>query len=258
MEMKGNEKIAFTAEAVALMRAKKRVDPFSKYFVSVGTEKRFEMFSKVIPKNSLERIFVKRINLSKELDKMIKLYCPEQIVELACGYSTRGLVRTRKSGRLVYVETDFSSAINRKKKILAENNVGVGKNHHFVVVDVIKDDLWKSVCKFVDRKKKTLVVAETLTSYLNREEHEFLVKNVKRFLGHFREGAYLSHEGLNMLKGVFGKLLLFYRNVVGKTKSHRHFYTSDDVRKYFSKKGFGEAKVKVVEGISQMLYLVKI
>jgi O-methyltransferase involved in polyketide biosynthesis len=255
--MKGNEKIAFTAEAVAFMRATKNVDEFSKYFVSEETRKRFRFFSKIVPRSNLERIFAKRINLSGELDNMVASYGPEQIVELACGYSTRGLILTRKNPKLVYIETDFSSVIERKKEIMKKNKIGLRKNHRLVAIDAIKDNLFDELKKIVDRKKRTLVVAETLTSYLNKEEHEFLVSNVQMFLENFKEGAYLSHEGKKMINGFFGKMLLFYRNVVGKTKSYRHFHDAGEVKKYFIKKGFKEVKVVENENISQMIYLAE-
>lgn len=255
--MKGNEKIAFTAEAVAFMRASKNVDEFSKYFVSDETRKRFRFFGKLVPRSRLERIFVKRINLSKELDKLIESYEPEQIVELACGYSTRGLIMSRKNSRLVYVETDFSQVIERKKEILKKNKIELKKNHRLMAVDSIKDDLSEKLRSMLDKRKKTLIIAETLTSYLDKEEHEFLVGNILRLLKDFDEGAYLSHEGKKMISGFFGKMLLLYRNLIGKTKSHRHFDDADEIRKYFLGKGFRKVKIAEKEDIGQMIYLAE-
>ncbi|MBU0907681.1 MAG: class I SAM-dependent methyltransferase [Nanoarchaeota archaeon] len=255
--MRGNEKVAFTAEAVAFMRASKNVDKFSKYFVSKETEKKFNFFGKIVPKSYFDRVFVKRIGLSRELDKLMRGYKPEQIVELACGYSPRGLVLTRRSSKLVYVETDFSSVIERKRAILKKNGIELKKNHHLVAIDSVKDDLSKKLGRFFDRKKKTLVVAETLTMYLNDEEHEFLVENIKKFLESFKNSAYLSHEGKRMLKRFFGKLLLFYRNVVEKTKSHRHFRDAGKIKSYFLGRGFRKVLVRENEEISQIFYLVE-
>ena len=41
--MKGNEKISFTAEAVAFMRASENSDRFSKYFLSESAKKKFNL-----------------------------------------------------------------------------------------------------------------------------------------------------------------------------------------------------------------------
>ena len=48
--MKGNDKIAFTAEAVAFMRASESVDNFSKYFVSKSIERKYQIIKKIISK----------------------------------------------------------------------------------------------------------------------------------------------------------------------------------------------------------------
>ena len=48
--MKGNDKIAFTAEAIALMRAEKGTDKYSQYFVSEDIQKKFRRISRVVPK----------------------------------------------------------------------------------------------------------------------------------------------------------------------------------------------------------------
>ena len=94
--MKGNDKIAFTAEAVALMGARENFDRFSKYFISPKTERRFKVASWIVPDSYLNRIFHRRVTLSRDLDSLVKSYDPEQIIELACGYSPRGLVMTRE------------------------------------------------------------------------------------------------------------------------------------------------------------------
>jgi hypothetical protein len=102
--MKGNEKIAFTAEAVAYMRARDNSDKFSKYFVSPEIERKFKLVGHFIPAY-LDRISHKRVVLSSDLDRFVKAYGPEQIIELASGYSTRGLVFTQKASNLSDLKT---------------------------------------------------------------------------------------------------------------------------------------------------------
>lgn len=257
--MKGNEKIAFTAEAVAYMREYLKIDDFSKYFVSQSIRRKFGIASWIIPKSYLNSIFQRRTTLSKGIDKLIEEYDPEQIIELACGYSTRGLLMTQRNPNLVYVETDFPSVIEKKKEILKEIEKGEGiklsKNHYLVGVDAISGNLSDSVAKLISGKKKTLVVAETLNSYLNPEEHTFLVNNVEELLDGIKECAYLNHEGKGMLPGFFGKLLLFYRDKVAKTRSYSHFSNPESIKEFFKARGFRSVKVKDNEESKQFIYL---
>lgn len=257
--MKGNDKIAFTAEAVSLMRAIDGSEPFSKYFVSDEIQNKFNAISKIIPKSYLDKIFARRVSLSKDLDKLIQSYKPEQIIELACGYSPRGIVMTQKNPKLVYIETDFSKVISRKRKIFKEieskEKIKLSKNHHLVNIDAIDADLYSTLKNLISKDKKTLVVAETLTSYLNPEEHEFLIKNIISLLNKLKHGAYLSHEGKTMLPGFFGKLLLFYRDKIAKTKSHKHFKEEKAIETYFKEKEFKNTKIVDSKASNNILYL---
>lgn len=256
--MKGNDKIAFTGEAVALMRSHKNSDRFSKYFVSPKTKRRFKIARLVVPSAYLNNIFQKRVNLSKDLDRIVKAYDPEQIIELACGYSPRGLMMTEKNPNLIYIETDFPAVINRKRRILQQIESGEGiklsKNYHLVGIDAIDADLYDSLKEIIDKKKRTLVIAETLTSYLNPSEHDFLLDNIERLLDKVKEGAYLSHESKSMLPGFFGKLLLFYRDKVAK--SHKHFASNQDIECHFLGRGSKGVKIVDSEKSNNTLYLV--
>ena len=258
--MKGNDKIAFTAEAVALMRARENLDRFSKYFVSSQTQKRARFISWVVPRNYLDRIFHRRVCLSRDLNKLVRFYKPQQIIELACGYSPRGLVMTQKNPKLVYIETDFSVVIDRKRKILKQiekvEGVTPSDNYHLVSIDALGGDLLAQLKRIIDRKKRTLVIAETLTSYLNPTEHEFLVGNIKNLLDGVKEGAYLSHESKSTLPGFFGKLLLFYRDRISKTRSYRHFSGPGEIKKYFLNRGSKSVRVVDSEDSNNILYLV--
>jgi O-methyltransferase involved in polyketide biosynthesis len=110
--------------------------------------------------------------------------------------------------------------------------------------------------KLIDPKKKTLIVAETLTSYLNPLEHDFLIKNIERLLNKINHGAYLSHEGNKMLPGLFGKILLFYRNRVAKTQSHKHFEGLKEIRNYFESRGAKKIKIYESKRSNNIIYLV--
>jgi len=181
---------------------------------------------------------------------MIDSYHPEQIIELACGYSPRGLVFTSKNKKLIYIESDFSSVIDKKREIintiLKDNKIKLSKNHHFVKIDSISDDLVNSLGKVIDKNKKTLILSEGFVSYLNKEEHDFLISNISNLLSKVKNGTYLGHESkFKMLNGVIGKLLLIYRNIVSKTKSNKHFNNAEEIKEYFISHGF--RKIKVID-----------
>jgi O-methyltransferase involved in polyketide biosynthesis len=257
--MKGNEKIAFTAEAVAFMRDYLKSDKFSKYFITPKIKRRFKIIKALLPRSYLEKLFIRRNSLSRDLDKLIKSYNPQQIIEIACGYSPRGLIMTQKNPKLIYIETDFPSTIEKKEIILKEiekkENITISKNHHLIEIDVINSDLYKTLKNSINPKKKTLVIAEALNSYLTQEEFEFSINNITNLLSHFNNGAYLSHETNSFLSGFFGKLLILYRNKITKTKSYKHFTNQIEIKDYFLNKGFKEVKLMNSKVSHNTLYI---
>lgn len=254
--MKGNDKIAFTAEAIALMRARENSDPFSQYFVSAQIQRKFDVLKWIFPRAYLNKIFHKRTCLSRDLDKLVHSYNPEQIIELACGYSPRGLIMTQKDPNQVYIETDFLALIERKKTIIDEiEGFKVSQNHHLVSIDAIDGDLYETLRNIIDVNKRTLIITETLTSYLNPSEYEFLIDNIEKLLDQTDAGAYLSHESKNMLPGIFGWMLLFYRDRIAKTRNYKHFENQEAIKTYFLKRGFKQVGIVDSEESSNILYL---
>lgn len=258
--MKGNEKISLTAEAVAFMRAYENSDRFSKYFVSDRIKRKFAVIIKLFPKNYVNSLFGKRLALSREIDDVISQYKPKQIIELACGYSPRGLIMTQKDKELVYFEIDFSSVAKNKsnlfKTIQKREKIRLSKNHYIFPFDVLKDD-FSSLIKKVNINKKTLIVAEALVSYLDDQEHRHLVINVSKFLDNFNQGAYLSHETISQRKGLFGKILFAYRNMISKTRSHKHFNSSKEITQFFKSEGFRKIKIIKNEEVNNFIYLAE-
>ncbi|MEI6850190.1 MAG: class I SAM-dependent methyltransferase, partial [archaeon] len=201
------------------------------------------------------------IKLSRKLDELLLNYKPEQIIELAAGYSTRGLRMTLKNKKLVYIESDFSSVMSNKrrffKKIESNEKIRLSKNHHLSIIDVLKDDLVKKLGKLLNKEKRTLIISETLNSYLSPEEYAHVVNQINALAEDFDEFVYLSHQGTGMLSGILGKLLLFYRDRISKTRSYVHFSNQKEIKNYFKGKGFSNIKVITDKSVSQMFYLVK-
>jgi len=259
--MKGNNKIAFTAEAIALMRDREGTDKFSKYFVSSKTQQRYKTIGRFIPSSYLSQLFHRRVQLSEDINQLISAYKPQQIIELACGYSPRGLLMTQKNPKLVYIETDFVSVIERKKKIFKEveaaEKIQLSKNHHLIGIDVIGSNLYSSLKTLINKNKRTLVVAETLNSYLNPAEFDFSIQNILALLKRTNNGAYLSHEGKSRLPGFFGKMLLFYRDRIAKTKSYKHFASVREIRESFLERGFKKVQTLNSEASNNIIYLAR-
>jgi O-methyltransferase involved in polyketide biosynthesis len=250
--MKGNENIALTAEPIALIRSEQNSDKFSRYFVSPKIKRKYKFLKILAPKNAIKKIFERRVELSNSISSIIKKYKPEQIVELASGYSTRGIIFKLKNNKIIYIESDFSSIIKRKKEVIKEivKKEGLNDLNNLILepIDVLKDDIYEKVRGYLKKGKKTIIVAETLNSYFNYEQHEVLISNVKRFLDKMGGGIYISHEVTpnsrgKMLSGLLGSFFKKYLHKIIKNKTYYHFKNESELKKYFLEKGFQILKI---------------
>lgn len=246
--MKGNERLGLTAEMAALIKAEKKADRYSHYFVTSRVKKIYSIAGWFFPKETIQRIFDRRIRLSKEIHKLVEQYKPEQIIELASGSSVFGLEYSQKHPQVVYIETDMKEVIRKKKSILEEilqaENLKINPNHILVPVDVLADDIYKTLQKYVKRGKRTMVIAEGLTSYFDEEQYETFMDNISRLLNKIGGGSYLSHEALGekMTSGLTGRILRGLVSVITRSKSYQHFNSQQELRSYFEKRGFKEIK----------------
>lgn len=241
------DKVSKTAEMVSLIRSETGQDTLNKIFVSKSTYRKYGLIKKLLPDKKIKELFMKRISLSKEIDKQIKKYKPKQVIELASGYSLRGYYLTKKNKNLIWIDTDLSQVIERKKKIMMKNSLSFPENYHLISHDIFQNNLYEKTNKYLNKKKPTLIIAEGLISYLNEKEFELLIKNISLFFTKSK-GSFLSHEkpiGKNkqITSGSIGSLLRKYITLVTKRKSQRHFNSEKELIDYFRKKGFSKVKI---------------
>lgn len=242
------DNVSKTAEMVALIRSETEQDKNSRIFVSKETYNKYWLIKKTLPAKKINELFLKRVALSGQIDKSISKYRPEQVIEIGCGYSLRGYYLTKKNKKLVWIDTDFPSLIERKKEIMAKNFPALPKNYHLISADILSDSIHEKTSKYLNSNKRTLVITEGLISYLTNEEFEILINNLKELLIKLGNGAFLSHEipiksGKQITSGSIGSLLRKYITLITKRKSHRHFNSEKDLVQYFRKKGFSKTRV---------------
>ena len=211
--MAGNERLGLTAEMAALIRTEKKVDKYSSYFVTPRAKRIYSIVSLFFSKKTIQKIFDKRTKLSDEIHKLVKQYKPEQVIEIASGSSVFGLEYSQKHPKVVYLETDMNDVIRKKKNILEHilqsENLNINSNHILISVDVLSEDIYKSLEKYLRKGKRTIVIAEGLTSYFDEEQYQIFNDNLNKLFNKIRGGSYLSHEALNekITSGFGGKIL---------------------------------------------------
>lgn len=130
----------------------------------------------------------------KSITQLIRKAGASQVLELACGYSLRGLDLTR-DGSLRYVETDLPDVVAAKDGLLDEirrrHAIAPSPLHVVAAADVLDLEQLRAATASLDRTRPLLVLCEGLIGYLTREETARVAVNVRRLIGEFSRGWWI-------------------------------------------------------------------
>jgi len=242
--MCSNSNVSITAELMALVRYESASDYYGKYFVTPRAQKLYACFQHVVPAKTLTRMFQRRLQLSRELHHIIEAYKPEQIIEFGGGYSTFGLTYSQKHRDVLYIDTDLPEITKRKAdtlRTLLQVPATSGKSNYVLApVDVLSNDIYESIEQHINKHKKTLLLAEGLTSYFRKSTYDKYVDNVVRCAHQIDRCAYLSHETLSRrwTSGIAERLLRSVVTILSRSKFNQHFASLKELRSYYESRGF--------------------
>ena len=170
-----------------------------------------EIFSKISEKN-VKNIFLDKM-LAPELEARYKLANKllnatniKQVLELASGYSSRGLDYSNKG--YIYVEMDLPLMIKEKVRVLKEIS-SIPSSLHLISGNALQKKDYKQVLPYFDENQELVIINEGLLRYLTFEEKEIVAKNIYDILSKF--GGYwitcdvtpkkfIEHQNANLPK----------------------------------------------------------
>lgn len=115
----------------------------------------------------------------KLIDKILNQYDYKQVIEIASGYSQRGIIFAKKG--INYIEFDLESVCNIKKEII-NSITGMPKDLHIISGNALNLDDLKECEKYLDKNKEIAIIHEGLFRYLTFEEKEKVARNIYYFL----------------------------------------------------------------------------
>ena len=145
----------------------------------------------------------------KLIDDLLDKTNITQILELACGFTPRGLNYCLKNLNIVYAELDLQKVISGKQEIL-NNIVETPKNLHFIAGNALdKNDLQKCL-KYFDLSKPIAIINQGLMRYLDFDEKRLLASNVHSIIKQnngvwltcdFTPAAFIKNQDNNLSDG---------------------------------------------------------
>jgi O-methyltransferase involved in polyketide biosynthesis len=130
----------------------------------------------------------------KSITQLIHTIGASQVLELASGYSLRGLDLTRDDS-FRYVETDLPDVVATKLSLLddvrRQHAMAASSLHTVAAADALDFEQVRTAAAVFDRGRPLMVLCEGLIGYLTRDETERLALTVRRLLANFGDGWWI-------------------------------------------------------------------
>lgn len=170
----------------------------------------------------------------------------EQVLELASGFSLRGLAMVLGNQRLTYLETDLASVTTLKLALIAElrrtKTTVLPDNLHIGAADALDLEHVQNTARALKRDQPVVVVTEGLLQYLSIEEIECVVRNVYDLLSTYG-GIWITPDlttqnEIPLLSEAQMRFRQALAKEAGRPLYNFSFNNREDMRSFFARQGF--------------------
>ncbi len=190
----------------------------------------------------------------------------DQILELAAGFSPRGLDLTRDAA-VTYVEVDLPGVVQDKRriveKLVAQGKIPARPNFHLVEGNALDLDALRAATRlFADRP--IAVVNEGLLAYLDRAERATLARNVHSLLERFG-GVWITPDvDVQLPPGAFGQAAEVLKARTAKVEAltgidvlKNRFESEAAAQAFFEQLGFRLERHSFMEVVDQLVLVAQ-
>ncbi|RTL36686.1 MAG: hypothetical protein EKK48_25995 [Candidatus Melainabacteria bacterium] len=197
----------------------------------------------------------------KSIAELIRQSGLRQVLELASGFSLRGLAMT-SDPNLVYVESDLQELNSEKRELVrsirAKFNLPDLGNHHLADANALSLSDLEGLIDCFSIDEKLIVVTEGLLMYLSVEERARVAENVYSLLKRFGGGAWITPDFTtrSLADNVPDAVKRFRSAILGRTERQLFesaFENETEMERFFSSMGFRsecENQMDVVKKLS--------
>ena len=190
--------ISLTARLTAYMRQYSDI-PFAKDVANrLRAEEAFEELfrdNELSPKDLLWHAPILEVRY-KSVTETIRKLRATQVLELASGFSLRGLAVTQDP-KVTYVESDLEELTEEKASLIADlrrqYRLAEHGNLHLVTADALDRSQLRSAAKHFRRDQPIAVVNEGLLQYLSANEMATVARNIRDLLMEF-DGLWITPD----------------------------------------------------------------
>lgn len=129
----------------------------------------------------------------KSIAAVLRKLGATQVLEIASGFSLRGLALTRDHD-MRYVESDLAAVNVEKQKLIDSLSVATRGAHSVVTANALDDAQLRSAVRSFEPTRELFVVCEGLMMYLRVDEREKLARNIRALTSEFSGGAWITPD----------------------------------------------------------------
>ena len=182
----------------------------------------------------------------------------KQVLELAAGYSSRGLIYSKKGYN--YIEMDLDNVSINKKEILNSIEQNIPNNLNIISGNALRKADYKNIEKYLKNNEEVAVINEGLLRYLTFDEKKQVAQNVYELLS--------KHGGIWITCDVTPKKFMdsqdkalpdFNKNlatITSRNNLNDRFEDINHIKEFFGNIGFELVEVHKFNEMKDELYSV--
>lgn len=194
----------------------------------------------------------------KLINKILNKSNIKQVLELASGYSGRGLIYSKKGYK--YIEMDLENVSKNKRRILESIEENIPSDLNIISGNALKKDDFDKCKKYLNESNPIAIINEGLLRYLTFEEKRIVAENIYDILSKYN-GIWITSDVTprKFLKSQNDALKDFNKNVSTLTSRNNlndRFEDINHVKEFFGEIGFEIIEVHKFNEVKDELYSI--
>lgn len=194
----------------------------------------------------------------KLTNKLLDKYRIKQVLELAAGYSSRGIIYSKKGYN--YVELDLENVTKNKKEILHSIEKNIPKNLNIISGNALKSDDFKKIESYFKTDEPITVINEGLLRYLTFDEKRQVAQNIYDLLYKYG-GIWITcdvtpKKFINSQDKALPDFNNNLTNITSRNNLNDRFEDENHIREFFGNIGFELVEIHKFSEMKDKLYSI--
>ena len=183
----------------------------------------------------------------------------KQVLELAAGYSSRGLIYSQK--RYNYVEMDLENVSQNKISIIQAIEKNIPESLNIVSGNALRCDDYAKCDEYFEKDKPVAVINEGLLRYLTFDEKRIVAENIYSFLKE-HDGVWITcdvtpKKFVQTQEKALPKFNTNLNKITSRNNLNDRFENIEHIKDFFGKIGFEVIEIHKFSEMTKDLYSVK-